>query len=177
MAFSSVWIAIASLIAVFNITKAVDKDGNIIEPSYELVSGLIWYDLLPFILSHFAKLGLAPRNLTNAPSLLVPRRQKYLSVLLPMKRFFDPQSPPIALSLASLPHIAVFLDACHWVSIETNYYPVSFQCLYAPKAKILEKCLMYRNVQSCSSAVPKFLSVLRPVVKFLFGSATLASPC
>jgi hypothetical protein len=43
MAFSSVWIAVASIIAVFDITKAVDENGNVIEPSHEYSSSLVWY--------------------------------------------------------------------------------------------------------------------------------------
>ncbi|KAG5654302.1 hypothetical protein H0H81_004721 [Sphagnurus paluster] len=39
MAFSS-WIAIASMITTFDIRKAVDEDGKIIEPSHEYLSGL-----------------------------------------------------------------------------------------------------------------------------------------
>lgn len=46
MAFSAVWIAIASLLTVFDIKKAVDEDGNIIEPSHEYLSALVWYVLL-----------------------------------------------------------------------------------------------------------------------------------
>jgi len=42
MAFSAVWIAVASLIAVFDITKAVDKKtGQIIEPRHESLPGLV----------------------------------------------------------------------------------------------------------------------------------------
>ncbi|KAJ7584750.1 cytochrome P450 [Mycena floridula] len=42
MAYSSVWIAIASLLSVFEISKATDGDGNPVEPSYEYVSSLAW---------------------------------------------------------------------------------------------------------------------------------------
>ena len=41
MAFSAVWIAIASLLTVFDIKKAVDEDGNVIEPSHEYLSALV----------------------------------------------------------------------------------------------------------------------------------------
>jgi len=41
MAFSSVWIAVASLIAVFDIEKAVDEEGNVIEPNHEYLSALV----------------------------------------------------------------------------------------------------------------------------------------
>ncbi|KAF8140771.1 cytochrome P450 [Mycena galopus ATCC 62051] len=41
MAISSIWITVASILATFNIEKALDVDGNIIEPSYEYLSGLI----------------------------------------------------------------------------------------------------------------------------------------
>lgn len=42
MALSSVWIAVASLIAAFDITKAVNENGDEIEPSYEYTSHMIW---------------------------------------------------------------------------------------------------------------------------------------
>jgi len=42
MAFSAVWVAVASMLAVFDIGKAVDENGNIIEPSHEYNSGLVW---------------------------------------------------------------------------------------------------------------------------------------
>jgi hypothetical protein len=45
-AFSAVWIAIASLIAAFNITKSVDENGNTIEPSQEYLSALVMYVFL-----------------------------------------------------------------------------------------------------------------------------------
>ncbi|KAJ7824100.1 cytochrome P450 [Mycena olivaceomarginata] len=41
MALSSIWITVASIIATFNIAKAVDEQGKVIEPSYEYLSGLI----------------------------------------------------------------------------------------------------------------------------------------
>lgn len=41
MAFSAVWIAIASLIYVFDFEKGVDEDGNIMEPTHEYISALV----------------------------------------------------------------------------------------------------------------------------------------
>ncbi|KAJ6458411.1 cytochrome P450 [Mycena vitilis] len=41
MAASSLWITIASILSTFNITKAVDKDGKIVEPTYEYFEGLV----------------------------------------------------------------------------------------------------------------------------------------
>ncbi|KAK0497945.1 cytochrome P450 [Armillaria luteobubalina] len=41
MAEASMWLTIASILAVFNITKAVDDKGNIIEPSGEFTSGML----------------------------------------------------------------------------------------------------------------------------------------
>ncbi|TFK33963.1 cytochrome P450 [Crucibulum laeve] len=41
LALETLWIGVASLVATFNLTKAVDKDGNIIEPSHEYESGLV----------------------------------------------------------------------------------------------------------------------------------------
>lgn len=46
MAFSAIWISIASILSVFNITKAQDENGNIIEPSHEYTSSLVWSVLL-----------------------------------------------------------------------------------------------------------------------------------
>jgi hypothetical protein len=43
MALSAVWISVASLIAAFDITKAVDEKGEVIEPSYEYCTEMIWY--------------------------------------------------------------------------------------------------------------------------------------
>ncbi|KNZ80387.1 O-methylsterigmatocystin oxidoreductase [Termitomyces sp. J132] len=42
MALSAIWIAIASILTVFDITKARDEKGNIIEPSHEYTSALVW---------------------------------------------------------------------------------------------------------------------------------------
>lgn len=42
MAFSAVWITIASMIAAFDITKPVDENGQVIEPSQEYISELVW---------------------------------------------------------------------------------------------------------------------------------------
>ncbi|PPQ87697.1 hypothetical protein CVT25_011464 [Psilocybe cyanescens] len=41
MAFSAVWIAIASLLTVYDIKKAVDDEGNVIEPAHDYVSALV----------------------------------------------------------------------------------------------------------------------------------------
>ncbi|KAF7368570.1 Cytochrome P450 [Mycena venus] len=41
MALSSMWITVASILATFDISKAVGEDGRVIEPSYEYLSGLI----------------------------------------------------------------------------------------------------------------------------------------
>lgn len=41
MAFSAVWIALASIIYCFDIKKAVDEDGNVIELDHEYLSALV----------------------------------------------------------------------------------------------------------------------------------------
>ena len=43
LAIDTVWITIASVLAVYNIRKAVDEDGNPIEPTTEYTTGLIRY--------------------------------------------------------------------------------------------------------------------------------------
>ncbi|KAG7085604.1 hypothetical protein E1B28_003155 [Marasmius oreades] len=40
MSLNSVWISIALMLATLNISKALDKEGNVIEPSYEYISSL-----------------------------------------------------------------------------------------------------------------------------------------
>ena len=50
MAFSAIWIAIASLISVFDIEKATDENGNIIEPARKYWSALV------LCVSHFPAL-------------------------------------------------------------------------------------------------------------------------
>jgi hypothetical protein len=47
MAFSAIWIALASLLATFDIKKATDENGNVIEPTYEYISALVTC-VLPF---------------------------------------------------------------------------------------------------------------------------------
>jgi hypothetical protein len=42
MALSAVWIAVASLIAAFDISKAVDENGEVNEPTYEYLTEYIW---------------------------------------------------------------------------------------------------------------------------------------
>ncbi|KAF4616266.1 hypothetical protein D9613_008317 [Agrocybe pediades] len=41
MAFSQIWIAVASLLAVYDIKKAVDEDGHVIELTHEYTSALV----------------------------------------------------------------------------------------------------------------------------------------
>ncbi|KAJ7118250.1 cytochrome P450 [Mycena epipterygia] len=55
MAMSSVWITIASILAVLDITKPVGDDGQVIEPSYEFCSDLV-SSPLPF------KCSIRPRS-------------------------------------------------------------------------------------------------------------------
>ena len=43
MAEASMWMAMVSILAVFNITKKVDDKGNVVEPSGEFTSGLLRY--------------------------------------------------------------------------------------------------------------------------------------
>ncbi|KAF5365441.1 hypothetical protein D9758_010873 [Tetrapyrgos nigripes] len=38
----TMWMAIASILACFNVTRAVDEDGNEIDPSLEYTSGTVW---------------------------------------------------------------------------------------------------------------------------------------
>ncbi len=38
MAFSSIWITVASILATMDITKTIDANGNVVEPSGEYES-------------------------------------------------------------------------------------------------------------------------------------------
>ncbi|KAJ7855065.1 cytochrome P450 [Mycena leptocephala] len=55
MATSSVWIAVASILATFDITKAVGEDGKVIEPNHDYFSALVTMPL-PF------KCSIKPRS-------------------------------------------------------------------------------------------------------------------
>ncbi|KAJ7251241.1 cytochrome P450 [Mycena rebaudengoi] len=55
MAQSSLWITVASLLAVFDITKTIGEDGKILEPSYEYHSSIVLMPL-PF------KCSIKPRS-------------------------------------------------------------------------------------------------------------------
>ncbi|KAF8064878.1 cytochrome P450 [Lyophyllum atratum] len=41
MAASAIWIAVASIVSTFDITKAIDEEGNVIEPSHEYMCSLV----------------------------------------------------------------------------------------------------------------------------------------
>jgi len=43
MAVDTIWIAIASILSVYNISKAVDDRGNVITPEVKLKPGTIWF--------------------------------------------------------------------------------------------------------------------------------------
>ena len=43
MGISTVWIAVVSILALFDITKAVGEDGKPMEPSYEDAGGIVLY--------------------------------------------------------------------------------------------------------------------------------------
>ena len=43
MALDTVWIAIASILSVYNISKAVDDHGNTIIPEVKLKAGTVWF--------------------------------------------------------------------------------------------------------------------------------------
>ncbi|KAJ7252463.1 cytochrome P450 [Mycena rebaudengoi] len=68
MAQSTLWITVASLLAVFNITKAIGKDGKILEPSYEYHSALV---AMPFPF----KCSIKPRS--NAAADLIRSTSNY----------------------------------------------------------------------------------------------------
>lgn len=42
MATSAIWIAVASIVATFDVTKAVDANGDVIEPKNDTRPGLVW---------------------------------------------------------------------------------------------------------------------------------------
>ena len=79
MAFSAVWIAVASLLATFDIEKAVDENGNVIDPAHEYISALVTCALFSLQCVYFtSQLSLESgcRNLLNVQSNLAQRKQK-----------------------------------------------------------------------------------------------------
>ncbi|KAF7369664.1 Cytochrome P450 [Mycena venus] len=56
MATASIWITVASMLAAFDIEKAVDKDGKVVEPSFEYSSTGVLFTPLPF------KCSITPRS-------------------------------------------------------------------------------------------------------------------
>jgi hypothetical protein len=79
MAFSAIWIAVASLLAAFDIEKAIDENGKVIEPTYEYISALVMC-VFPSLRVSFYLLTFshkpAFRNPINALSNLAQRKQK-----------------------------------------------------------------------------------------------------
>ncbi|KAJ7920193.1 cytochrome P450 [Mycena leptocephala] len=59
LALDNLWITVASLLAAFDICKAVGRDGNVIEPTYKYCSGLVCMPL-PF------KSSIRPRSKRSA---------------------------------------------------------------------------------------------------------------
>ena len=57
LAYSAVWIAVASLLTVFNIEKARDREGRIIDPGEEYDSALAWSAFLINFLKKYKKLN------------------------------------------------------------------------------------------------------------------------
>jgi len=43
VAYDSVWLVVSSLLAAFDISKAMGEDGHVIEPSGEYTTGTLWY--------------------------------------------------------------------------------------------------------------------------------------
>lgn len=42
-AFNSAWIAIASILSTYNVSKSVDQNGNLVEIPFEYTDGLVMY--------------------------------------------------------------------------------------------------------------------------------------
>jgi hypothetical protein len=74
MATSSVWITIASILATFDITKAVGEDGKVIEPDHEYFSALVMYALFLEISKYTHWFIPACRSPSSAQSDLDPKK-------------------------------------------------------------------------------------------------------
>jgi hypothetical protein len=74
MATSSLWITIASLLATFDITKAVGEDGKVIEPNHDYFSALVMYALFLEISKYTYWLTPACRSHSSAQSGLDPKK-------------------------------------------------------------------------------------------------------
>jgi len=92
MAFSAVWIAVASLLAAFDIEKAVDENGNVVDPTHEYISALVTCAMFSLLYAYFtSQLSLKSgcRNPLNVQSDLAQRKQRPSYALLRAKKSFD----------------------------------------------------------------------------------------
>jgi hypothetical protein len=74
MATSSVWIAVASILATFDITKAVGEDGKVIEPNHAYFPGLVTYAVFLEISKYTHWLTPGCRSHSSAQSSLDPKK-------------------------------------------------------------------------------------------------------
>ncbi|KAF7333813.1 O-methylsterigmatocystin oxidoreductase [Mycena venus] len=81
MALSSIRITVVSIFATFDINKAVDERGNVIEPSYEYLSGLVRSEAY----LHFTPLMNRSNYSSSAPvpfkCSITPRSQKTIALI------------------------------------------------------------------------------------------------
>src|ERR1700704_5269907 len=89
MAFSAVWITVASLLATFDIEKATDENGNVIEPNHEYTSGLVTCAICFLLVGLHLTAKTGCRNPINVQSNLAQRKQKPSSALLHTKKAFN----------------------------------------------------------------------------------------
>ncbi|THH17674.1 hypothetical protein EW146_g3176 [Bondarzewia mesenterica] len=116
MARASVWIAIASVLAVFDISKAVDENGKEIEPVDEYTSGIVVYPI-PF------KCKITPRS--NAAEDLMPSIS-YPTVLTAREREREaPALPtsiePTACTLPAISDLSIQAVAPRAVAASLNF--------------------------------------------------------
>ena len=90
MALSAVWISVASLLATFDIEKAMDENGNVMEPTHEYLSALVTYAIFfPPVCLLYLTAKSECRNPINVQSNLAQRKRKPSSALLHTKKSFN----------------------------------------------------------------------------------------
>jgi len=82
MAMSSVWITVVSILAMFDITKAVGDDGQEIEPTYEYSSDFVRYVLCAIPYEQVLLIMFAVRHSrSNVQFVRDPETRRRLSML------------------------------------------------------------------------------------------------
>ncbi|KAJ7247326.1 hypothetical protein C8J57DRAFT_1241040 [Mycena rebaudengoi] len=84
MAMSSLWFSIASILAAFDISKAVGEDGKVVEPSYEYEPVIVSYNIVEWTIAYGwtleSRLAQEPKNFEIVTILSMTEKSATLEV-------------------------------------------------------------------------------------------------